>query len=188
MKDPESAAKKARAKWATLKASLKKKLVEVDNAAEALRKQWDQYLKEANAFVLARSKCVGGYFAEACINTLIKTANKAVFDEGNDASFKIPAGCMPYDIGKGTREMLENVKAYYDKLDKAYKLEVEYGAMMGLASAGKAKREGKRPDEVVDEAGKVGDDIPGSLGPGSDTGRIIDKDKQEYSGGEWKWK
>ena len=188
MKDPESAAKKARAKWATLKANLKKKLTEIDNAAEALRKQWAQYQNDVNSFASARSNCVGTYFAEACINTLVKTANKTVFDAGNDANFKIPAGCMPYDIGKGTREMLDKVKAYYDKLDKSYKLEVGYGAMMGLESAGKAKREGKRPDEVVDEAGKVNDDIPGSLGPGSDTGKIIDKDKQEYSGGEWKWK
>jgi hypothetical protein len=32
------------------------------------------------------------------------------------------------------------------------------------------------------------EDKPGSLSAGSDTGLIIDKDRQEYSGGEWKWK
>lgn len=187
MKDPASAAKKARAKWATLKANLKKKLTEIDNAAEALRKQWAQYQNDVNSFASARANCVGTYFAEACINTLIKTGNKTIFDAGNDSSFKIPAGCMPYDIGKGTREMLDKVKAYYDKLVKSYNLEVEYGAMMGLESAGKAKREGKSPDEIVDAADGVEDDMPGSLAPGSDTGNIIDKDRQTYQGGAWKW-
>ena len=187
MKNPEAAAQKARAKWATLKANLKKKLVEVDNAAEALRKEWETYKSAVSRFKNDRDACVGEYFAEACINTLVRTKSKTIFDEGNDASFKIPAGCMPYDIGKGTREMLDRVKAYYDKLNKSYQLEVEYGAMMGLESAGKAKREGKTPDQVVDEADGVNDDVPGSLGPGSDTGNIIDKDRQTYQGGAWKW-
>ena len=105
-----------------------------------------------------------------------------------DASFKIPAGCMPYDIGKGTREMLDKVKAYQNKINAAYDREVEYGSLLGLQSAGKAKREGKRPDEIVDEAEGIDEDSPGSLAPGSDTGSIIDKDHQEWSGGEWKWK
>ena len=187
MKNPDAAAKKARAKWATLKANLKKKLLEVDAAAEALRKQWEQYVKDVNALESARSNCVGEYFAEGCINAFVRTKNKALFDAGNDASFKIPAGCMPYDIGKVTRDMLDKVNAYYDKLNTAYKLEVEYGAMMGLESAGQAKREGKSPDEVVDEADGVNDDTPGSLGPGSDPGNIIDKDRQTYKGGAWKW-
>ena len=68
-----------------------------------------------------------------------------------------------------------------------YKQEVEYGALMGLESAGKAKREGKTPDQIVDEADGVNDDMPGSLAPGSDKGNIIDKDHQSYQGGAWKW-
>ena len=114
--------------------------------------------------------------------------DRTIFDKGKDASFRIPSGCNPYDIGKGTRDMLARAKAYYDKLVKSYNLEVEYGAMMGLESAGKAKREGKSPDEIVDSADAVDNDTPGSLAPGSDTGAIIDKDRQEYSGGAWKWK
>ena len=188
MKHPEAAAKKARAKWATMKANLKKKLVEIDNAAGALREEWETYKKAVSLFESDRKGCIGTYFTEACINTLIKTGSKTVFDAGNDANFRIPAGCMPYDIGKGTRDMLDKVKAYYGKLVKSYNLEMEYGALMGLESAGKAKRDGKTPDQVVDEADGLEDDRPGTLAPGSDTGSIIDKDRQEYSGGAWKWK
>ncbi len=188
MKNPDAAAKKARAKWATMKAKLKKKLVEIDNAAGDLRNEWETYKKAVSLFESDRRGCIGTYFSEACINTLIKTGSKTVFDAGNDANFRIPAGCMPYDIGKGTRDMLGKVKAYYDKLVKSYNLEVEYGALMGLESAGKAKRDGKTPDQVVDEADGLEDDRPGTLAPGSDTGSIIDKDRQEYSGGAWKWK
>ena len=189
MKNPDAAAKKARAKWATLKANLKKKLVEVDNAAEALRKEWESYKAAVAKFEDDRkTEKIVSYFAESCINTLVRTKDRTIFDEGKDASFRIPAGCNPYDIGKGTRDMLAKTKSYYDKLVKSYNLEVEYGAMLGLESAGKAKREGKSPDEVVDGADAVEDDTPGSLGPGSDTGAIIDKDQQEHSGGGWKWK
>ena len=189
MKNPDAAAKKARAKWATMKANLKKKLVEVDNAAESLRKEWETYKAAVAKFEDDRkTEKIVSYFAESCINTLVRTKDRTIFDEGKDASFRIPAGCNPYDIGKGTRDMLAKTKAYYDKLVKSYNLEVEYGAMMGLESAGKAKREGKSPDEVVDGADAVEDDTPGSLGPGSDTGAIIDKDRQEHSGGGWKWK
>ena len=188
IKNPDAAAKKAWAKWETMKVNLRNKLKEVDAAAEALRNQWSQYRNDVYAFETDREKCVGEYFAEACIMTLIRTKNKLVFDPSNDSKFKIPAGCMPYDIGKGTREMLDKVKAYQDKLNDSYKKEVEYGAMMGLQSAGKAKKEGKTPDQIVDEAEGVPEDSPGSLAPGSDTGSIIDKDHQEWSGGAWQWK
>ena len=188
MKNPDAAAKKAWAKWATMKVNLRNKLKEIDAAAEALRNQWSQYRNDVNAFETDREKCVGEYFAEACVLTLIRTKNKLVFDPANDSKFKIPAGCMPYDIGKGTRDMLDKVKAYQDKINAAYDREVEYGAMMGLQSAGKAKKEGKRPDEIVDEAEGIDEDSPGSLAPGSDKGSIIDKDHQEWSGGAWQWK
>ena len=188
MKNPEAAAKKAWDKWRTMKVNLKKKLKEVDAAAVALRDQWTQYQRDVAAFESNRERCVNEYFVDACINTLIRTKNKSVFDPSNDSKFKIPAGCMPYDIGKGTREMLDKVKAYQNKINAAYDREVEYGSLLGLQSAGKAKREGKRPDEIVDEADGIDEDSPGSLAPGSDTGSIIDKDHQEWSGGEWKWK
>lgn len=189
MKNPDAAAKKARAKWATLKANLKKKLAEIDDAAVELRNEWETYKAATVKFRDERGGTkVVSYFAESSVNTLVRRRDKTIFDPGKDANFRIPANCSPYDIGKGTREMLDRAKAYYAKLVKSYNLEVEYGAMMGLESAGKAKREGKPPDEVVDAADGVDDDTPGSLGPGSDTGNIIDKDHQEYSGGEWKWK
>ena len=188
MKNPDAAAKKARAKWATMKANLKKKLVEIDNAAVSLRNEWESYKTAVAKFEGDRkAENVVLYYAESCINMLVRTKDRTIFDKGKDASFRIPAGCNPYDIGKGTRDMLAKTKAYYDKLVKSYNLEVEYGAMMGLESAGKAKREGKSPDEIVDAADGVEDDMPGSLAPGSDTGNIIDKDRQTYQGGAWKW-
>ena len=155
------------------------------SAAVDLRGEWAKYKQDVAAFKSQRSRCVDDYFAEACVKTLIRAKGLSVF--ANDASFAIPAGAMPYDIGKGTREMLEKANRYYGKLVKSYNLEVEYGAMMGLASAGKAKREGKSPDEVVDEAEQVPQDAPGSLTPGSDSGSIIDKDHQSHSGGGWTW-
>ena len=189
MKNPDAAAKKARAKWATMKANLKKKLVEIDNAAVSLRNEWESYKTAVAKFEGDRkAENVVLYYAESCINMLVRTKDRTILDKGKDASFRIPTGCNPYDIGKGTREMLAKTRDYYDKLVKSYNLEVEYGAMLGLESAGKAKREGKSPDEVVDEADGVNDDTPGSLAPGSDTGAIIDKDRQEHSGGVWKWK
>ena len=185
MKDPAAAAKKAREKWNTMKANLKKKLGEIDDAAVALRNQWTQYCQDCVVFETERAKCVDEYFAEGCIAALIRAKGVSVFN--NDSAFSIPAGAMSYDIGKGTREMLDKVRAYYDKLVKSYNLEVEYGAMMGLQSAGKAKRDGKPPDQVVDEADAIDEDTPGSLAPGSDPGAIIDKDHQTYDGGGWKW-
>ena len=188
MKDPDAAARKAREKWTALKANLKKKLLEVDKAAEELRNEWSKYQSAVRTFERERATCVGEYFVEGCIRTLVRTKNRSVFDRSNDSSFRFPAGAFPYDIGKGTRDMLASVRAYKKRLDEAYRQEVEYGAMMGLQSAQKAKREGKTPDQVVDEADEVKPDKPGSLSPGSDTGAIIDKDHQTYEGGEWKWK
>ena len=188
MKNPDAAVKKAREKWARMKVNLRKKLLEVDAAAEALRNQWSRYSSDVAAFETDREKCVGEYFYEACMLTLIKTKNRLVFDPSNDSSFKIPAGCMPYDIEKGTRDMLDKVKAYQDNLNDSYKKEVEYGAMMGLKSAGEAKKSGRRPEDVFEKAGNLINDTPGNLNPGSDKGFIIDHDRQEFIGGEWKWK
>ena len=187
MKDPDAAARKAREKWSALKANLKKKLRDVDTAAGNLRDEWSRYQSAVKKFKDARKACVREYFVEGCIRTLIRTKDRFVFDRSDDSSFQFPAGAFPYDIGKGTRDMLASVRAYKKRLDEAYKQEVEYGAMMGLQSASKAKREGKTPDQVVDEADEVKPDKPGSLSPGSDTGAIIDKDHQTYGDGGWKW-
>ena len=186
MQNPEAAAEKARKKWNTMKKDLRKKLREIDGAAEALRSQWSQYKQAPASFEAERKKCVAEYFDEVCVCLLAKTGGN-MFREEQDAGFVIPAGLFPYDIGKGTREMLDKIKAYQNKVNASYKLEVEYGAMLGLKSAGEAKREGKTPDEVVDPADGVGDDTPGSLAPGSDKNVIIDKDHQTYQGGAWKW-
>ena len=188
IKDPDSAAKKAWAKWRTMKVNLRNKLKEVDAAAEALRNEWQNYKNAVASFEMQRAKCIDTYFSLACLRIIGAAKDLSVLDAGHDANFKIPAGYMRYDIGKGTRDMLASINAYQTKINEAYDREVEYGAMLGLQSASKAKREGKRPDEIVDEADKINEDTPGSLAPGSDTGSIIDKDNQEYSGGAWQWK
>ena len=186
MKNPDAAAKKAREKWKTMKANLKSKLLEVDKAAKDLRDEWERYKTAVSSFELERANCVQQYFCEACIRLFAANRTMTVFDKSAD-DFKIPAGYIPYDIGKGTRDMLARVKEYQAKLNAAYNKEVEYGAMLGLESAGSAKRDGKTPDQIINEADGVLPDSPGSLAPGSDAGSIIDKDKQEYSGGAWKW-
>ena len=111
-----------------------------------------------------------------------------MLDAAHDASFKFPKDCVAYDIVKSTADMRAKVESYMKKADEAYKREVEYGALLGLASASRAEKEGKSIDQIVDAADGIDDDKPGSLSAGSDTGKIIDKDRQEYSGGEWKWK
>ena len=188
MKDPDAAAKKAWEKWNTMKVNLRNKLKEIDAAAEALRNEWSTYRSAVSDFENDRHLCITTNFPYACFRMIGEAKSVSVIGEAHDDDFKIPAGYMPYDIGKGTRDMLARINAFQEKLNDSYKKEVEYGKMLGLQSAGKADRDGKTPDQIIDEADGVPEDSPGSLAPGSDTGSIIDKDHQEYSGGEWQWK
>lgn len=188
MKDPKAVAKKAREKWAVMKENLRKKLAEVDAAAVALRDEWSTYVVSVNRFVDDRGKCVVDSYADACLKLMAKKASLSVLDASHDSSFKFPRDCIAYDIVKSTADMRAKVENYMKKADDAYQREVEYGTMLGLKSAGQAKKDGKSIDQIVDEAEGFVDDKPGSLSAGSDTGKIIDKDRQEYSGGEWKWK
>ena len=187
VKDPEKAAESARKKWNTMKKNLRAKLAEIDTAAVELRNEWNTYRNKVTSFVSDRRKCVAEYFVVGCMNTLVKTRNAAILDGNN---FKFPAGYFPYDIGKGTRDMLDYVKNRYQKaVNKSYLLEVDYGVLLGLSSAGEAKRKGLTPDQMIDSGDLPDDDSPGSLTPGSDTGdNLIDKDKQEYDGRKWNWK
>ena len=188
MKDPKALAKKAREKWATMKKNLKKKLGEVDAAAVALRDEWNAYVNAANKFKQDRRQCVVDGYVDACIKLMAKRRSMSVLDAAHDASFKFPKDCVAYDIVKSTADMRAKVESYMKKADDAYQREIEYGALLGLASASRAEKEGKSIDQIVDAADGIVEDKPGSLSAGSDTGKIIDKDRQEYSGGEWKWK
>lgn len=187
MKDPGAAASKAREKWNSMKKRLREQLGKVDDAAETLRKQWTQYQNDARAFEKDRDMCVGEYFVEACMRMVLKEARLSVLDPPYDA-FRIPEDCTTYDIGKGTRAMLASLNAYQAALEAAKDMEIAYGKLLGLKSAGEAERGGVSPEEFVDAGGGIPADLPGSIAPGSDTGSIIDKDHQEFSGGEWKWK
>ena len=187
-KDPEKAAAKAREKWNRMKKSLQDKLKEVEAAAKALNSEWSNYKSTASTFMANRIKCANDYFAEACIRTMIWKNDAGILDGNRASGFRLSAGSMPYDIGAGTRNMLAMVKSYQIKVNDAYDREVEYGVLLGLQSAGEAKRKGKSPDEIVDGEEPDRGDKPGSLSPGSDPGEIIDKDHQTYEGGEWKWK
>ena len=188
MKDPKALAKRAREKWNALKDKLRKKLAEVDAAAVDLRNEWNAYVNAANKFQQDRRQCVIDGYADACIRLMAKKWSVFVLDAAHDASFKFPKDCVKYDIVKSTDEMLAKVAKYQKKAEDAYDREVEYGALLGLASASRAKKEGKSIDQIVDAADGIAEDRPGSLSAGSDTGAIIDKDRQEYSGGEWKWR
>ncbi len=190
--DPKTAAEAARTKWTAMKGKLKAKLAEVDAAAVMLREAWRQYAGCAASYIEERRKCVDTYFVEACVNALVKTRNPHLFDPENDANFKFPAGTFPYDVVKGTRDMLDAVNVYQEAVNKAYALEVEYGAMLGLDKAEKAKREGKTPAEVI-EGLEDGEEIPESgdpsepSGPGTLSEDIIKWDRQHFEGGKWKW-
>ena len=188
VKDPESAATKAREKWETMKENLRKKLKEVESAASALNSAWSDYKSKADKFMEERAKCPNDYFAEACIRTMIWKKDAGILDSNRAGSFRLSAGSMPYDIGAWTRDMLAMVERYQRMVNAAYDREVEYGLLLGLERAGAAKREGKSPDQVVDEGGSIDPDKPGSLSPGSDKDESIEKDKQEYNGGKWNWK
>ena len=188
MKDPQSVVKKAREKWTALKANLKKKLAEVDAAAVALRDEWEIYSAAAPKFKSLRENSVESGYVRACLMLMAKKKSYSVLDSSHDSTFKFPKDCLDFDIARNTDEMLTKAKTYLKKADDAYQREVEYGAMLGLKSAGEAKKQGKSIDQVVDEAEGIDGDKPGSLSAGSDTGEIIDKDRQEYSGGQWKWK
>ena len=187
-KDPEKAAAKAREKWNKMKDNLRKKLAEVDEAAKKTREEWTRYSSMVNSFRKKRTSCVSEYFAAACCNTLIVTGDATTFDSANYSRFRLPADVMPYDIGKGTRQMLKEVITFTTNVVESYTKEVEYGAMLGLESAGKAKREGKSPETIIDEEGTGDHDTPGSVSPGSDENPIINEDHQTYEGGKWKWK
>ncbi len=185
LRDPGKAVEKARQKWADLKERLRKKLKDVEKGVEELRSEWERYYKGGNSFKAERQKCVEWYFWKGCIEALYKTQDATMFDK---SSFRLPRGCFPYDITKGTRDMLKKTEEYLKKVNKSWDLEVEYGAMMGLKSAGEAKKSGRRPEDVFEKAGNLINDTPGNLNPGSDKGFIIDHDRQEFIGGEWKWK
>ncbi len=183
MRDPEAAAARAREKWRQLKEQLRLKLRQVDRAADSLRSQWAAYKKAVDDFEEKRAKCIHPYFTKAFIRTAART-RKA---NPSSSDYAFSSGALEYDIVGKTEEMLDIVTAYEKAVQKAYKEEYEYGSMLGLKSAERAKQEGKDPWEIVDEGGKPHSDTPGTLSPGSDTGMIIDKDHQTYKNGGWEW-
>ena len=189
IRDPEAAKKAAREKWERQKVKLRAALKQVDAAAVALRDEWGRYCGHVTGFKNERKKAANYWFAEGCIKAIINSKSLSILDSGHEEEFALAfASAFPYNITAKTEEMARNVKEYQDKLNDAYKKEVEYGALLGLNSAKKAKKEGKTLDDIVDKGDHIDDDKPGSLAPGSDTGYIIDKDKIEYSGGAWQWR
>ena len=188
VKDPESAAKKAREKWERMKDNLRKKLREVESAASDLNSAWSDYKSKADNLMRERAKCPNDYFAEACIRTMLWRNDAGILDGNRASGFRLSAGSMPYDIGFWTRDMLATVERYQEKVNGAYAREVEYGLLLGLERAGAAKREGVSPEQIVEEGRPIDADTPGSLSPGSDPGELIEKDKQEYDGGKWNWR
>jgi len=189
MKDPDKAAAQTRAKWEELKAKLTNKLAELDSAAVDARNACWAYSSAARSFENDREACTAAYFVEACFKLAIAKEDATIFDAGRDKEFALTESEMSYNIHQKTLEMLAKIEEYRVKIDAAYKKEIEYGAMMGLQAAGRAKREGKSIDQVVGSAGDGGaSDKPGTLTPGSDKATIINDDQQEFSGGKWIWK
>lgn len=186
IKDPAAAAKKAEAKWYTQKDKLKWKLQEIDGAIKDISTAASQYSSAITTFKSDRKKCVSAYFIEGCIKLLIDNGNDTAIFSGSSLPFTGDA--ILYDIDNDTDRMIALVDEYQAKLQAAYEREIEYGKLLGLDAAGGAERSGKTLDQVVDSAGDIGGDTPGTLSDGPDTGAIIDHDRQEFSGGEWKWR
>ena len=186
MKDPEAAAKKAEAKWYTQKDKLMWKLRDIDNAIRQLSTAAWNYSCAITTFELNREKSVSSYFIEGCIKLLIANGNNTDIFVGSSLRFRDDA--ILYNIEEDTDRMIALVDEYQAKLQAAYDRELEYGKLLGLETAGAAERSGKTLDEVVDSAGDIGGDTPGTLSDGADTGKIIDNDRQEFSGDKWKWK
>ena len=186
MKDPDAATDNATEKWNKLKEDLKLKLAEVDTAVVALRESWTNYYATAKSFMKDREKCVPEYFIETCFKLILKERSLDMFD---GSELVLTDDVMVYNIYDKTEEMLALAEDYNAKLQEAYNKEVEYGAMLGLNSAGQAKRSGKPLDEVdVGSVEQPPADTPGTLSDGNDHSRIIDSDHQEFSGGKWEWK
>ena len=186
IEDPKTGVDKARAKWEKLKSQLKQKLAEVDDAVLALRESWTNYNATAQAFKSDRWKCVPDYFIETCFNLVIKKRDLGVFDENR--VFSLPADVMAYNVYEKTEEMLACVEDYHAKLEDAYEKEVEYGALVGLKTAGDAKRKGKSLDELIDPAEETPKgDKPGSFAAGDDDAELIRDDYQHFSNGKWRW-
>ena len=186
LKDPDAGVNQATEKWNRLKESLKLKLAEVDDAVVALRESWTNYSATAKTFMKDREKCVPEYFIETCFKLILKKQSLTMFD---GPELVLPDDVMVYNVYDKTKEMLALVEDYNAKLQEAYKREVEYGAMLGLNSAGQAQRSGKPLDEV--EIGSVDPppgDTPGTLDNGDDHSAIINSDHQEFTNGRWEWK
>ena len=187
--DPAKAEKKAWDKWRRQKNNLRAMLKELDKAVVALRDAYVKYVNSVDKFKNRRAMAVNMAFVEGCLNMLVRTGNAQYFNAANDANFRFARGVTSVDIGEDTRWMLDRVKEYQERLDKAYDLEVEYGSLLGLDAAKRRKKSGKRLEDIVGEAGEPGSDSPGTLTEGSDSNRqLLDRDRQEYNGKRWEWK
>ena len=187
LENPEEAKSKAQAKWNKKKEELRGVLAQIDAAAVRLRNQWTTYRNAVSNFKNERAKCANEYFSYACIKALIAAKSLSVFEQDAD-TFSIPANAMPYNIYNGTTQMLAAIKAYQEKLDASYRLEAEYGSILGSSSAKSAKKGGLTLEDLVGKGGDVKEDTPGNLSPGCDDGDIIKKDRQTFEGGVWRWK
>ena len=187
LENPQEAKSKAHAKWNKKKEELRAVLAKIETAAVELRDQWATYCNAVSNFENERAKCVNEYFSYACIKMLIAAKSLKVFEQDAE-TFSIPANAMPYNIYNGTIQMLATIKAYQEKLDASYRLEAEYGAILGFSSAKSAKKGGLSMEDLVSKAGDVKEDTPGNLSPGCDDGDIIKHDRQTFEGGAWRWK
>lgn len=190
VKDPESAAKRAKAKWDEKLALLRAALRRVDAAAKDLRSEWIEYKAAVEAFRKKRREWTGKEFAEAVARAMLASDEVDLLAEDNFDSFlvafrKTSDGSW---IAKDTKNMLKRTEKWMDKLNAAYEAELEYGSMIGLRSAKKRKSQGSDISQAIDSAEGLEDEKRGSLSEGSDTGEIIDRDRQTYGPGGWQWR
>ena len=190
IEDPQAAVKDAQDRWYHTQTNLTAHLKKVDQAVLDVRNYWDTYRSYVDTFREGRKQWVARYFTEVCVRMCADNRSMSFLDQEHDASFSIPAAYQAgkYNIVAGTDEMYNVAQTYYNKVDQAYQREMEYGYLLGLKSAGAAKREGKTLDQAVGAADEIGEDKYGTLEAGSDSAEILDDDEQVYRGGKWRWK
>ncbi len=131
----------------------------------------------------AAPQLAGGTLAAAVAYDAVVARERAVAYDGIDAQLVGQGPCLglvqPHQ-GRVDAELVVHgqVECHVQALDEGV-------ATVGIAAEVCLPHAG---DQIVDAADGIDDDKPGSLSAGSDTGKIIDKDRQEYSGGQWKWK
>lgn len=204
-----SALDKARGNWEEIKAKLRQCLHELEDIAVELRTLYAGWTDEEGkshpgleaqleSCLDDRKNAVSWGFAQACMDIVFDSQDPTILDEGNEARFLAyfrtseqdgTGGRLEYPIALRTAELLPLLDRYEALTAAALEKELEYGRLLGLKSGNKYLPDGMAFEDSLGAAEKPEfTDQEGTLLPGSDTGALIDNDRQKYETEGWKWK